>query len=263
MENRQILEEMIRVARGCGEIILSAGEGAVDAEQKTSFRDLVTAYDRRVQEYAVTALAAAFPGAAFICEEGDAAPKADAGALTFVIDPIDGTMNFVHHFRHSCTSIACVSGGETVAGVVINPYSGELFSAARGEGASLNGRRLKIAPCALSETIVLFGTAPYNPELTDATFSRVRALFGQCQDVRRCGAAALDLCYVAAGRAGLYFEEIVSFWDYAAGALIVEEAGGACTRLDGAPLPCRGDQKTSIAAGVPALVKGLTAMKLP
>ncbi len=263
MENRQILEEMIRVARGCGKLILSAGEGAVDAEQKTSFRDLVTAYDRRVQEFAVSALAAAFPGAAFICEEGDAAPNPDAGALTFVIDPIDGTMNFVHHFRHSCTSIACVSGGGTVAGVVLNPYSGELFSAARGEGAFLNGRRLKIAPCALSETIVLFGTAPYNPELTDATFSRVRALFGRCQDVRRCGAAALDLCYVAAGRAGLYFEEVVSFWDYAAGALIVGEAGGVCTRLDGAPLPCRGDQKTSIAAGVPALVRDLTAMKLP
>jgi len=259
MDTLYLLDEMRRVARHCGEMMLVAGEGGIAAERKTSFRDLVTDYDKRIQAYAVNALSEAFPDAGFVCEEGSPADTG-AGALTFVIDPIDGTLNFVHHFRHSCTSIACMADGEAVAGVVINPYSDELFYAARGAGAFLNGRRLRILPCSLAETMALFGTSPYNPEVADDTFTRLRMLFGRCRDIRRAGAAALDLCYVAAGRAGLYFEERICLWDYAAGALIVREAGGICTDLEGNPLSYGKKDKTACVAGCADLVREFVAM---
>ena len=248
MNEQQLIDTMTRVARECGGMILAAGGGEVPATEKSSFRDLVTAYDVRVQEYAVRALADAFPGAAFICEEGAPEPAGPA-ELTFVIDPIDGTANFVHHFRHSCTSIACLHDGQLAAGAVYDPYADEMFSASLHGGACLNGRRLRLHPRPLSESLVLFGTSPYNGECDADTFARVRDLYGRCQDVRRSGSAALDLCYVAAGRAGLFFEESLSLWDYAAGALIVTEAGGVCSTMAGTPLPLTGKEKSSCLAG--------------
>ena len=101
----------------------------------------------------------------------------------------------------------------------------------------------------LKESLVIFGTAPYNLSLMDQTLARVRSIYGRCQDIRRTGSAALDLCYVAAGRAGLYFELELSLWDYAAGALIVSEAGGRCCRIDGSELRYDGLSKSSIIAG--------------
>jgi len=259
MNTKPIAAQMIRVARRCGKMILSAGEGRIAAEQKTNFRDLVTDFDRRIQEYAVRALADAFPGAGFLCEEGDAGAAA-AADLIFVIDPIDGTSNFVHHFRHSCTSIACLAEGQPAVGVVFDPYADELFSAERGSGAFLNGRRLAVDPAPLKESLVLFGTSPYDGSAAGRTFDRLRALYGDCQDLRRSGSAALDLCYVAAGRAGAFFEERLSLWDYAAGALLVTEAGGVCTQLSGAPLAFDGAGKSSCAAGSAANVAALTSL---
>ncbi len=253
MEIRPVLDEMIRVARRCGEIILSAGDGDVPAQRKSSFHDLVTRYDKAVQAYAVEELEKVLPEAGFLCEEGAPEKKAE-GPFTFVIDPIDGTLNFVQHLRHSCTSIALTEKGRPVAGVVHNPYRQETFSASLGGGAFLNGRPLRLSPCRFEDTVVLFGTSPYDPDLTGATFEKLRTVMTRCRDVRRFGAAALDLCDVAAGRAGLYFEEAVSPWDYAAGALIVREAGGICLDLGGDPLPFD-SRRTSILAGDPELAR--------
>ncbi len=217
------------------------------AENKTDRRDVVTQYDRAVQELLMERLSAAVPGARFFCEENDRQDELGAEHL-FIIDPIDGTMNFVHHLNHSAISVAYSHFGRVEAAAVYNPYVDEMFSAVRGEGAALNGRPIHVDPAPLSETVICFGSAPYNPELTGQTFELAKRAYQSGLDVRRQGSAALDLCSVAAGRAGVYFELSISLWDYAAGALIVSEAGGQVTRVDGSPLPWSRDKSSVLAA---------------
>ncbi len=233
------------------ELILHAH--GILAETKTGARDVVTEFDRRVQEQLTAELRATIPDACFFCEELDKQDRLDAEHL-FIIDPIDGTMNFVHGFHRSCISIAYAQRGEVCIGVVYNPYLDEMFCAVRGQGASLNGRPIRVTEEGLAGSVVCFGTAPYEPEKADATFALARRVFGECLDLRREGCAALDLCSVAAGRAGLYYELGVSLWDYAAGRLLVREAGGDCSCIDGSPLPEDG-RKTSILAGSPAALR--------
>ena len=133
--------------------------------------------------------------------------------------------------------------------MIYDPYKDELFTAERGGGAFLNGRPIHVTEESLENSVVLYGTSPYNLDLADETLVRVRSVYGHCLDVRRSGSAALDLCYVAAGRAGLYFELELSLWDYATGALIVEEAGGICTDISGARLQFTEPGKSSVYAG--------------
>lgn len=217
------------------------------AEAKTGRRDVVTEYDRRVQETLMARLRESVPGAGFFCEEQTEQDPLDAPRL-FIIDPIDGTMNFVHGFHHSCLSVAYAERGEICAAAVYDPYMDEMFSAIRGGGAFLNGQAIHAADTPLSESVACFGTAPYRSELTEETFRLARRVYEASLDLRREGSAALDLCSVAAGRAGLYFELSLSLWDYAAGALLVREAGGRLSRADGTPLLFDG-QRSSIAAG--------------
>lgn len=206
------------------------------AETKSGRRDVVTEYDRRVQALVTERLSAALPEAKFFCEEN--MQRDDLSAETvFIIDPIDGTMNFVHGFHHSCISVAYMSRGKVLAGAVFNPYMGEMFTAVRGGGAFLNGRPICVSDAPLAESIVCCGTTPYDPKLSGLGFSLMKKAFDASLDLRREGAAALDLCSAASGRAGAYFELKVCLWDYAAGALIVEEAGGVCTDMSGKPLP--------------------------
>ena len=287
----ELLRVMMDAAHGAGRMMLEAGREQIGFKTKSSFRDLVTKYDVLVQRYVVGQLCAAFPEARFISEEGDglqtgaeilgkaeadkelAAGAGDAeargrqataeaaGVLVFVIDPIDGTANFSHHYQHSCISIGCMCDGIPTAGVVYDPFLNEMFSAVRGKGAYLNGEKLVIPQHSLSESLVLFGSSPYYMELADKTFQHVRAVFGRCQDIRRTGSAALDLCYVAAGRAGLYFECMLSVWDYAAGALIVKEAGGICQTMEGEELIFDRPAKSSVIAGNAGIIEesGLVA----
>lgn len=247
----QILAAMEQAERHAAKLILQAH--GVLAETKSGKRDVVTDYDRRVQELLIGHLREAVPDACFFCEEMEERDRLDAEHL-FIIDPIDGTMNFVHGFHHSCISVAYAECGAVCAGAVYNPYVDEMFTALRGSGARMNGRPIAVTDAALSESVVCFGSAPYNPELSDRTFSLARTAFDASLDVRREGSAALDLCTVAAGRAGLYFELRVSLWDYAAGMLIVKEAGGHCATIEGDRLPFDGS-RTTIAAGSSANVE--------
>ena len=254
----QLLNVMIETARDAGKIILEAGKEQIGIKTKSSFRDVVTKYDVQIQAFAEERLKSSFPDAGFVAEEdeedkksqkSEPADAAPSGQMVFVIDPIDGTANFSHHYQHSCISIGCVQGQEPVAGVVYDPFLDEMFTAEKGKGAFLNGQPLTIPPHSLEEVIVLFGSAPYNMELAEETFGNGRKIFGKCQDIRRSGSAALDLCYVAAGRAGMFFESILSVWDYAAGALMVQEAGGICMSMKGEPLVFDRPAKSSVIAG--------------
>ena len=245
-----ICEAIMAAEREAAELMLHAH--SVLAECKTGHRDVVTEYDRRVQQLLMERLRAAAPGAKFFCEENDQQDDLHAEDL-FIIDPIDGTMNFVRHFNHSCISVAYLQRGELLAGAVYNPYVDEMFHAVRSGGAFLNERPIHVDPAPLSESVVCVGTSPYRTDLTAQTFALMERIYRASLDIRRQGSAALDLCSVAAGRAGLYMEMSISLWDYAAGALIVQEAGGRCLTIDGAPLPFDSGKTGVAAGGEPAL----------
>lgn len=222
------------------------------AESKTGHRDVVTEFDRRVQELVVERLREFLPQAGFVMEESE---EQDAlnGEHVFIIDPIDGTMNFVRHYNHSAISVAYASFGELLIGCVYDPFADEMFTAIKGQCAFLNGELIHADTQPLSETLFCMGTSPYYPELTDETFRLARLAFENCLDLRRLASAALDLCAIAAGRAGLYFELRLSLWDYAAGMLIVKESGGRVCTIEGGKVPLSLEKPSVVAGGRQAL----------
>ncbi len=248
-DNSVLLAAMEAAEREAAVLVMHAH--GILAECKSGHRDVVTEYDRRVQALLVERLGAVCPGARFFCEENDRHDDLHAETV-FIIDPIDGTMNFVRGMNHSCISIACHRSGEPAAAAVYNPYMDEMFTAVRGGGAFLNGRSIHASDAPLSETIVCCGTAPYREDLTGETFRMLERAYRLSLDIRRQGSAELDLCSVAAGRAGAYCELSISLWDYAAGSLIVREAGGRCSRADGSPLPFDGSVTSVLAGGAQA-----------
>lgn len=217
-----LLQKVCAVARAAGARMLEAG--ALGIREKEGHANFVTDLDEAVQAQVIKELTPLVPGAQFIAEEKR--NEAVTAGCAWVIDPIDGTQNFISGLRHSAVSIALLDGGSPVLGAVYDPYAGELFSARTGGGAFLNGSPIVVSSRGLSRAVIFFGTAPYNLELTDQSFAAAKAIFRACCDVRRSGSAALDLCAVAAGRSEGYFELRLSPWDYAAGSLIVQEAGG-------------------------------------
>lgn len=246
----KLAEKIVAAEREAAQLILRAG--GILAEMKTGHRDVVTEYDRRVQDLLVKRLREYLPEAGFVMEESEA-QDALGGEHVFIIDPIDGTMNFVRHYHHSGISVAYASGGEVLIGCVYDPFADEMFTAIKGQGAFLNGEPIHADDAPLSETLFCLGTSPYYPELTEETFRLARIAFENCLDLRRLASAELDLCAIAAGRAGLYFELRLSLWDYAAGMLIVEEAGGRVCTIEGVPVPLTLEKPSVVAGGRQAL----------
>ena len=231
----EIREEICKAARICGEMIVQADRESLRIESKQGQANFVTKYDVSVEAYLREHLLQIVPDAVFIGEESDA--HSDAGAKhAFIVDPIDGTTNFIKDYHASAISIALLDEGKVMIGVVYNPYLDEMFWAERGKGAFCNGERIHVSDQPLENGLVLFGSSPYYKELWKWSFELAYAYFEKALDIRRSGSAALDLCSIAAGRAEVYFELRLSPWDYAAGSLIVEEAGGVITDIDGAPV---------------------------
>lgn len=252
MNELESVREIIISAVKEASVIMMEAHGII-AEAKSGKRDVVTEYDRKIQLFLESRLRERAPGAEFFCEEMGHSCDLNA-AHVFIIDPIDGTMNFVHGMHSSCISVGYARYGIPSVGVVYDPYMDELFSAVLGGGAALNGAPIHASEAPLSDTLLSFGSSPYNPELADATFTMLRRLYTNCLDIRRCGSAALDLCSVAAGRVGAYFEMQLSLWDYAAGLLIVQEAGGTVTHVDGSPvMPLSAEKGSILAAGSQAM----------
>jgi len=244
--NSHICELIMQYERECAQLMLHAS--SVMAKVKTGKRDVVTEYDKRIQDMLFEKLSAALPGAKLYGEEQDKRCSMDAEHV-FIIDPIDGTMNFVHHMNQSCISVAYAHCGTLCASAIYNPYTDEMYSAIKGGGAYLNGRRVYVDNGALEDTLCLFGTSPYRPDLAERTLKLACLALKKCLDIRRFGSAALDLAYVAAGKSGLYFELNLCPWDFAAGLLMVEEAGGAVYTMEGKPLPFDGTKPTIVAGG--------------
>ena len=234
-------QQICDLVRKCGQFVKDADRGQLHIDSKSGRANFVTAYDKKVQEQLRTGLLRLMPDAHFIGEEGTTQEFSPSGKF-FIVDPIDGTTNFIKDYRASCISVGFVIDGLAEFGVIYNPYSDEMFSARRGCGAFCNGNRLRVSSDPLENALVIFGTSPYREDLTDQTFRMACAYFKKAIDVRRSGSAALDMCAIAAGRAELFFELSLSPWDYAAGALIVKEAGGLVSDIDGKELaydrPC-------------------------
>jgi myo-inositol-1(or 4)-monophosphatase len=197
--------------------------------------DLVTEVDRACELAILEAIRSRYPGHDIVTEETDLA-RTGSHHVWFV-DPLDGTSNFAHGYPMFCVSIALALDGEIVAGAVFDPLRDELFTAEKGGGAHLNGRRLRVSTApSLIQSLLITGF-PY--DLHEKLEERLRPfnrLMGKARAVRRDGSAALDLCYVAAARADGFWEAILKPWDMHAGRLILAEAGGRSTRLDGTPL---------------------------
>ena len=167
-----MLKKITEIVKEAGKIVLSAHNQENTITAKEGKKNFVTKYDVAVQEFLFKELGKAFPDAQFIGEEGENDFSTDG--LRFIIDPIDGTTNFMQDYRCSCISVALCNGNDVVAGVVYNPYTDELFSAEKGKGAYLNGDRISVSERPLSDGLALFGTSPYHPENTDETFSLLR-----------------------------------------------------------------------------------------
>ena len=244
-DTHTILNEIIVAAKECGQVMLQADRNNCGIKDKAGKANFVTAYDCKIQEILQIKLAQILPEAEFLGEEEDCRINRKAEYI-FVVDPIDGTTNFIKDYHMSCVSIGLIRNGKRYLGVVHNPYLDETFSAISGEGAYMNGNAIHVSSDDLENGVVLFGSSPYNTELAKASFELAYEYFQKCLDIRRSGSAALDLCSIASGRAELYFELILSPWDFAAGALIVEEAGGIVTTVEGDTLLCL--EKSSVLA---------------
>ena len=214
------------VALEAGELLRARAKSVrTDVGTKSTVTDMVTEVDRESELLVTRRLLAARPGDGITGEEGTA--RVSSTGIHWVIDPLDGTTNYIYGFPAYGVSIAAEREGRPMAGVVFDAVRGELFSAARGHGATRDGQRIRVSGLAnLSMALVGtgFGYLPARREhqgrVTGYVLPRVR-------DIRRGGSAALDHCWVACGRLDAYYEQGVQQWDYAAGALIVEEAGGA------------------------------------
>lgn len=243
----RLIYKITDILHEAGKIVTSAKNITDNMTVKTGTANFATVYDLDVQKFLYARLSLLLPDASFIGEESaDNHSELLTEGLSFIIDPIDGTTNFMHGYRHSAISVGLCRDGIMSSGAVYNPYLDEMFYAVRGEGAFLGKNRIYAGDNHLQNSLVSFGTTPYRRENADLTFDLVKKLFLASRDIRRSGSAALDLCYIACGRCGLFFESSLSPWDYAAGSLIVEESGGIISCLEQKPLPL--DASSSVVA---------------
>ena len=197
--------------------------------------DYVTQVDTSVQKFLSESLHEIAPEVDFLGEEDGLHEM--KGDTFWILDPVDGTTNLIHDYKHSAVSLGLYSKGEIIMGIIYDPFREELFSAEKGKGAFLNGEPIHVAEAeTLSDCLVTCGIAPYYKELAKVNFERFARIYARCQDMRRTGSAAFDFAYTACGRVGGYFEEKLQPWDFAAGTLLVTEAGGKVTDFEGNPV---------------------------
>ncbi|MCY1278572.1 Inositol-1-monophosphatase [compost metagenome] len=233
-----MLNIALRAARSAGELIFRSIErlDVISINEKDA-KDYVTEVDRAAELSIVQALRKAYPNHGILGEEGGLLEGKGEGAdYLWIIDPLDGTTNFIRGVPHYAVSIACKYKGRLEHAVVLDPVRQEEFTASRGRGAALNGRRLRVSPRKSLEGALLGTGFPFRDSQLDNLdnyLGMFRSLVGQTAGIRRAGSASLDLAYVAAGRFDAYWEFGLSEWDMAAGALLVQEAGGLVSDFTG------------------------------
>lgn len=235
------LELAIALARQAGELQRRGLGKTRQIETKSSAIDLVTDVDRACDELLIAGIAGAFPEDGILTEETGCA-REGRGEHRWVIDPLDGTTNYAHGFPHFAVSVAVERAGERAIGVIYDPIRDELFSAERDTGARCNDREIRVSATQRLEQALLATGFSYDvhdsQELPNLDY--FARLLRSARAIRRAGSAALDLAYVACGRLDGFWELELGPWDVAAGMLLVEEAGGTLSDLDGSPAPASG-----------------------
>lgn len=228
------VDKIMGIIKVAGKIIEDR-ELALQIEEKGT-ADYVTKVDLKVQEYIEKRLKDLYPDIQFMGEE-KSNDHIDLNGKYWVLDPIDGTTNLIHDYKEVSISLALVDRKTIVLGFVYNPYNNEMFFAEKGEGAYLNEKPIHVSNSkTMEESLISIGTSPYEKELAEYNFEIFYNVFLKSQDIRRSGSAALDLAYVASGRTDGFFEKNLKLWDYAAGILLVEEAGGKVSKFNGETL---------------------------
>ncbi|GAB5380321.1 MAG: inositol-1-monophosphatase [Aliiglaciecola sp.] len=249
-----MLNIAVRAARSAGNVITRGFENRSDLlTEKKGENDFVTKVDKEAEQTIISKIQQSFPDHSFVGEEGGLV-EGDKD-FQWIIDPLDGTTNFIKGIPHFAVSIALMHKGRIDQAVVFDPIRGELFTASKGAGAQLNGFRIRTGKAKDLTNTTLATAFPFKDKAqSDESISRFTNIFKQCGDVRRCGSAALDLAYVAAGRYDGYWERGVQPWDIAAGELLVRESGGLVTDYTGGNDPL---YKGEIVAGNPRVVQSL------
>jgi myo-inositol-1(or 4)-monophosphatase len=228
----------LRAARSAGELIFRSTErlDVISISEKEA-KDYVSEVDRAAEQAIIAVLRKAYPNHSILGEEGGMIEGSGDGAdYQWIIDPLDGTTNFLRGVPHYAVSIACKYKGRLEHAVVLDPVRQEEFTASRGRGAALNGRRLRVSTRKGLEGALLGTGFPFRDgqmDHLDNYLNMFRSLVGQTAGLRRAGAASLDLAYVAAGRYDAFWEFGLSEWDMAAGALLIQEAGGLVSDFSG------------------------------
>lgn len=225
-----LAEVALRAARAAGELLLEGRPRVrTSVRTKTSLTDMVTEMDHASEALVARTILTARPDDSFVGEEGTSGEG--RSGVRWVVDPLDGTTNYLYGFPAWAVSIAAEVAGETVVGVVHDPFHDETFRAVRGQGSWCNDERLAVDGAASLEVALVATGFGYAPEVRARQAGIVARLLPEVRDIRRAGAASLDLCWVALGRVDLYYERGLNPWDWAAGTLVATEAGAAVRRL--------------------------------
>lgn len=227
-----MITQIIEIVRSASQLMLTE---TFEINQKDGFANIVTSSDLAVQDYLKEHLATLLPESGFLCEEEDMHELSHP--YTWIIDPIDGTANYSRGIRECAICVGLKHGEVMEKAVVFLPRTNELFHAERGKGAYLNGQPIHVSIRPFQNAVLCTALSVYHKEYTEICSKIICETFLQCNDIRRFGAAAPELCYLAMGRCELYFEYVLSPWDFAAASLILQEAGGHLCTLDGSPLP--------------------------
>lgn len=255
-----LLNIAVRAARRGAEVIVRS-LGRLDSLEVSSKgrNDFVTEIDRAAEAEIITTIRRAYPDHAFLGEESGS--TGTPGPIEWIIDPLDGTTNFLHGFPQFCVSIGCRVRGRIDHGVIFDPMRQEVFTASRGDGAHLENRRIRVSNRRSLDGALIGTGFPYraNTEYLDAYMAMLKDVMLATAGVRRPGSAALDLAYVAAGRTDGFFEIGLGPWDTAAGTIMIEEAGGRIGTLAGNEYR----QGGNLIAGSPKVFEGLVALLAP
>lgn len=257
----ELREAAAEFAREAGAIVRE-GYGTIHAPERKGRIDLVTEFDRRSEALLLARIAGRFPDHAVLAEESGArAAAAGVPRVRWIVDPLDGTTNFAHNYPFFCVSVGVEVDGALEAGAVYDPVRDELFAAARGEGATLDGVALRVSSVPRVEDALLVTGFPYTVrEHPETVLPAFEAFLMRAQGIRRDGSAALNLCYLACGRFDGFWERHLSPWDMAAGVLIVREAGGTVTRYDGAEFRLDGREILASNGAIHDEMRGILAL---
>jgi myo-inositol-1(or 4)-monophosphatase len=230
---QELLKLAVTVATEAAELIVERRRGTITvADTKSTATDIVTAVDRESEELIRARVLAARPDDSFLGEEGD--DIFGTSGVRWVVDPIDGTVNYLYDLPTYAVSIAVEQDGRTVAGVVVDAPKGEVFTATLGGGAFLDGKPIRVSDCTSLDRALVGTGFGYDPDRRVVQAEVVQQLIAKVRDIRRIGVGAIDLCYVGCGRLDAVYERGLNPWDYGAGALVAAEAGARIGGLHGA-----------------------------